>query len=154
MLNIVFYQPEMPSNTGNIGRSCLLTGSRLHLIRPFPFHLDDKSLKRAGMDYWKDVDLVIHDSYEDFCEYAKGARIYFATTKAKKYYHEIDYQDGDYIMFGPESRGIDEDIIFSNYEYAIKIPMIDTTTRSLNLANSANIVLFEALRQLDYPNMK
>lgn len=153
MINICLHQPEMPSNTGNIGRTCLLTGSRLHLIRPYAFKLDDKSLKRAGMDYWKDIDLVIHDSYDEFRKYTKGKRVFYSTTKAHKYYNQIKFEDGDFIVFGCESSGLPEEILHSGDGECIKIPMINTTDRSLNLANSANIILFEALRQLDFPHM-
>lgn len=154
MINICLFEPEMPSNTGNIGRTCLLTGSRLHLIRPFPFKLDDKSLKRAGMDYWKDVDLVIHDSLKDFLEYIGEARLFFATTKANNYYHEVEYVDGDYIIFGSESCGLPAELIESKPQNCIKIPMIASSSRSLNLANSVSIILYEALRQNKFTNLK
>lgn len=156
MLNIVLYEPEIALNTGNIGRSAVLSGSKLHLIRPFSFRLDDKLIKKAGMDYWKNVDLVIHDSYDDFLEYKKDGRLFFASTKSSKYYTEVEFKDGDYIMFGPESRGIPESILFDDNSPGvnIKIPMIETSLRSLNLANSVNIILFEALRQLNFPHMK
>lgn len=153
MIHIVLLEPEMPSNTGNIGRSCLLTNSRLHLVRPFKFTMDDKTLKRAGMDYWKQVDLVIHDSYDEFREYLGGRPIYYATTKATRYYHEVVYPDDIFIMFGKESQGIPEEILFGNLESCIKIPMKTGIARSLNLANSVNIILFEALKQHHFPNM-
>lgn len=154
MLNIVLYQPEIPYNTGNIGRTSILTGARLHLIRPFPFHITDKNLKKAGMDYWKDVDLVIHDSYEDFLTYKGHAKLFFATTKASRSCYEVEYQDGSYIMFGPESRGIPEEILNTEVGTNIRIPMINTSTRSLNLSNSAAIIVYEALRQIGFHNMK
>ena len=154
MLNIVLLEPELPYNTGNIGRTCYLTNTRLHLIRPFGFILNDKALRRVGLDYWKDVDLVIHDSYEDFLKYKGDAKLYLATTKADKFYSQVEYHDGDYIMLGRESKGIDEEILFSGTGEPIKIQMRPDTTRSLNLSNSAAIILYEALRQLDYFDMK
>lgn len=153
MIHIVLLEPEMPSNTGNIGRTCLLTNSRLHLIRPFKFQLNDKTLKRAGMDYWKDIDLKIHDSYEDFIHTEKPESLYFATTKTDRYYHQAEFKDGDYIMFGKESKGIPEDILESEKGICIKIPMIKEMKRSLNLANSVNIILFEALRQNNFKDL-
>ena len=153
MIHIVLLEPEMPSNTGNIGRTCLLTNSRLHLIRPFKFQLNDKTLKRAGMDYWNDIDLKIHDSYEDFINTEQPERLYFATTKTDQYYHEADFNDGDYIMFGKESKGIPEQILESGNGICIKIPMIKEMKRSLNLANSVNIILFESLRQNNFKDL-
>ncbi|MDU2220116.1 tRNA (cytidine(34)-2'-O)-methyltransferase [Finegoldia magna] len=155
MLNIVLLEPEKPSNTGNIGRTCVLTNSRLHLVRPFSFRLDDKLLKRSGMDYWDKVDLVIHDDMDEFLEYIKGNdRVFYVETFATNYYHELEYQDGDFFVFGKESSGIDKDLVDKHKEHSIKIPMNMTIDRSLNLANSCNIVLFEALRQIDFPGLK
>ena len=155
MLNIVLLEPEKPSNTGNIGRTCVLTNSRLHLVRPFSFRLDDKLLKRAGMDYWDKVDLVIHDDMDEFLEYIKGNdRVFYVETFATNYYHELEYQDGDFFVFGKESSGIDKDLVDKHKDHSIKIPMNMTIDRSLNLANSCNIVLFEALRQIDFPGLK
>ncbi len=155
MFNIVLLEPEKPSNTGNIGRTCVLTNSRLHLVRPFSFRLDDKLLKRSGMDYWDKVDLVIHDDMDEFLESIKdNDRVFYVETFADKYYHEFEYKDGDYFIFGKESSGIDKDLVFKNKDHAIKIPMNMTINRSLNLANSVNIVLFEALRQTDFPGLK
>ncbi|MDY6065002.1 MAG: tRNA (cytidine(34)-2'-O)-methyltransferase [Finegoldia sp.] len=155
MLNIVLLEPEKPSNTGNIGRSCVLTNTRLHLVRPFRFSLDDKSLKRAGMDYWDKVDLVIHDDLDEFYSYLPNdARVFYVETFADNYYNDISYKDGDYFVFGKESSGIDKDIVNNNRENSIKIPMNMEIDRSLNLANSANIILFEALRQLDFPGLE
>lgn len=150
MIHIVLLEPEMPSNTGNIGRTCLLTKSRLHLIRPFKFQLNDKTLKRSGMDYWKDIDLKIHDSYNDFLNEERPQKVYYATTKTEKFYHEIQFEDGDYILFGKESKGIPEEILETNKRNCIKIPMTMSMKRSLNLANSVNIILFEALRQNNF----
>ncbi|MCA5588015.1 tRNA (cytidine(34)-2'-O)-methyltransferase [Finegoldia magna] len=155
MLNIVLLEPEKPSNTGNIGRTCVLTNSRLHLVRPFSFRLDDKLLKRSGMDYWDKVDLVIHDDMDEFLEYIKGNdRVFYVETFATNYYHELEYQDGDFFVFGKESSGIDKDLVEKHKDHSIKIPMNMTIDRSLNLANSCNIVLFEALRQIDFPGLK
>ncbi len=155
MLNIVLLEPEKPSNTGNIGRTCVLTNSRLHLVRPFSFRLDDKLLKRSGMDYWDKVDLVIHDDMDEFLDYIKGnERVFYVETFATNYYHEVEYQDGDFLVFGKESLGIDKDLVNEHKDNSIKIPMNMEIDRSLNLANSCNIVLFEALRQIDFPGLK
>ncbi len=155
MLNIVLLEPEKPSNTGNIGRTCVLTNSRLHLVRPFSFRLDDKLLKRSGMDYWDKVDLVIHDDMDEFLEYIKGNdRVFYVETFATNYYHDLEYQDGDFFVFGKESSGIDKDLVTNHKDHSIKIPMNMEIDRSLNLANSCNIVLFEALRQIDFPGLK
>lgn len=150
MINIVLLEPEIPGNTGNIGRTCLLTNTRLHLISPFPFSLSDKVLRRTGLDYWKSVDLVVHNSYEDFVNYLDHRRIFYATTKASHRYDEIKYRDGDFIMFGKESKGIPDEIIMDHPNQCIKIPMNSTMKRSLNLANSCNIILYEALRQNNF----
>lgn len=152
MINIVLNQPEIPYNTGNIGRTCLLTGSRLHLIRPFPFKLDDKSLKRAGLDYWSQVDLVVHDSFGEFWQTVRG-NVYFATTKTSRPYTDISFKDGDYIVFGSESRGLSQDALDHAGGRKITIPMDMSIGRSLNLSNSAAIILYEALRQLGFKNM-
>lgn len=155
MINIVLLEPEKPSNTGNIGRTCVLTNSRLHLVRPFSFRLDDKLLKRSGMDYWDKVDLVIHDDMNEFLEYIQGNdRVFYVETFATNYYHELEYQDGDFFVFGKESSGIDKDLVAKHNDHSIKIPMNMEIDRSLNLANSCNIVLFEALRQVDFPGLK
>lgn len=149
-LNIVLYEPEIHWNTGAIARSCGLTHTRLHLIEPFGFEIDDKHLKRAGLDYWDLVDINIYKNVEElYAKYPEG-RFFMATTKAKKLYTEVEFQDEDFIMFGPETRGLPENMIFGNYDMAIKIPMLKDFGRSLNLANSANIILFEALRQLNF----
>ena len=150
MLNIVFYEPEIPFNTGAIARTCGLTKTRLHLIKPLGFSVDDKHLKRAGLDYWHLVDISIYDSYDDLLKRFPNSRFYLATTKASKLYTDVKYNDEDVIVFGPETRGLPEDLIFSNYDDAIKIPMLKNYGRSLNLSNSANIILFEALRQNNF----
>ena len=152
-LNIVLFEPEIPSNTGNIGRTCVATGSRLHLIEPLGFKLNEKALKRAGMDYWKDLDVTTYINYEDFLEKNPGAKIYMASTKAPNLYTEVDYEPDCYIMFGKESGGIPEEILLENQETAIRIPMLPDT-RSLNLANSVAIVLYEALRHNHFEQMQ
>ena len=149
-LNIVLLTPEIPYNTGNIGRTAVLTHSTLHLIKPLGFSLDVKEIKRAGLDYWHLVDLKIWDSYEEFIRSNPGITIYYATTKTKNKYCDVKFAKDDYIMFGPESRGIPEDILRANSKNCITIPMIDMG-RSLNLSNSAAIILYEALRQLNFP---
>ena len=154
MLNIVFYEPEIPFNTGAIARTCGLTQSRLHLIRPLGFSVDDSHLKRAGLDYWHLVDISYYDSYEELVEKYPDNNFYLASTKAKKKYTDVEYKDGDFIVFGPETRGLPEDLIFANYDKAIRIPMLKDFGRSLNLSNSANIILFEALRQLDFLDLE
>ena len=148
-MNIVLYQPEIPYNTGNIGRSCVLTNTKLHLIKPLGFSLDEKQIKRSGLDYWKLIDLKVWESFEEFLEANQGARLFYATTKTKQKYSDVKFEKNDFIMFGPESRGIPEDILKKNPERCITIPMIPMG-RSLNLSNSAAIILYEALRQTDF----
>lgn len=152
MINIVLLEPEIPANTGNIGRTCVATGTRLHLIEPLGFRLDEKSLKRAGMDYWNDLDVTTYIDYEDFLEKNPGAKIYMATTKAPKVYTDAKFEDDCYIMFGKESAGIPEEILVNHKEDCIRIPMIGDI-RSLNLGNSVAIVLYEALRQNGFAGM-
>ena len=152
-LNIVLYEPEIPANTGNIGRSCVATNTRLHLIEPLGFSLEEKQLKRAGMDYWKDLDVTTYVNWEDFCQKNPDAKIYYATTKARHVYSEVNYEPDCYIMFGKESAGIPEEILKENPDTCVRIPMVGET-RSLNLSNSVAIVLYEALRQNDFSNMK
>jgi len=153
MFNIVLYEPEIPANTGNIGRSCVATGSRLHLIEPLGFRLNEKNLKRAGMDYWADLDVTRYIDWNDFLEKNKGAKIYMATTKGKHVYSDVKFETGSYIMFGKESAGIPEEILIEHPDECIRIPMIGET-RSLNLSNSVAIVLYEALRQNNFESMK
>lgn len=152
MLNIVLFEPEIPANTGNIGRTCVAANARLHLIEPLGFRLDEKSLKRAGMDYWKDLDVTTYINYEDFLEKNPNAKIYMATTKSEKVYTEAEFEDDCYIMFGKESAGIPEEILVDNKENCIRIPMVGDI-RSLNLGNSVAIVLYEALRQNEFKGM-
>ena len=153
MLNIVLLEPEIPANTGNIGRTCVASGTRLPLIEPLGFSLSEKALKRAGMDYWKDLDVTTYIDYQDFLDKNQGAKIYMATTKAQKLYTEVSYEDDCYIMFGKESAGIPEEILVQNQENCIRIPMMEKI-RSLNLGNSVAIVLYEALRQNGFAGME
>lgn len=152
MLNIVLLEPEIPANTGNIGRTCVAANTRLHLIEPLGFRLDEKSLKRAGMDYWKDLDVITYINFEDFLEKNPDAKIYMATTKAQKRYTDVEFEPDCYIMFGKESAGIPEELLLENRENCIRIPMTGDI-RSLNLGNSVAIVLYEALRQNDFAGM-
>ena len=152
MLNIVLFEPEIPANTGNIGRTCVATGTRLHLIEPLGFKLNEKSLKRAGMDYWKDLDVTTYIDYRDFLEKNPEAKIYMATTKAHKVYTDVEYEPDCYIMFGKESAGIPEEILVEHEEDCMRIPM-NGDIRSLNLGNSVAIVLYEALRQNGFAGM-
>ena len=153
MFNIVLHEPEIPANTGNIGRTCVATGTKLHLIRPLGFKINEKALQRAGLDYWDKLDVCIYDSYNDFLEKNPGAKIYYATTKAPNKYTDVSFEDGAFIMFGKESAGIPEDILYENKETCIRIPM-NEEIRSLNLSNSAAIVLYEALRQTGFKHMQ
>ena len=152
-LNIVLYEPEIPANTGNIGRTCVATGTRLHLIKPLGFDISDKAVKRAGLDYWPKLDVTVYESYEDFLERNPGAKIYYATTKGPQTYVDVQYEEDCFIMFGKESAGIPEEILLKHPNEAIRIPMMGET-RSLNLANSVSIVLYEALRQNGFAQMK
>ena len=149
MLNIVLFEPDIPQNTGNIGSTCVATNTRLHLIEPLGFRLDEKSLRRAGMDYWKDLDVTTYIDFEDFMSKNPGAKIYMATTKAPNVYSEVNFEPDCYIMFGKESAGIPEEILVHHKENSIRIPMVGDI-RSLNLSNSVAIVLYEALRQRSF----
>ncbi|MBU5591358.1 tRNA (uridine(34)/cytosine(34)/5-carboxymethylaminomethyluridine(34)-2'-O)-methyltransferase TrmL [Clostridium sp. MSJ-4] len=153
-LNIVLYQPEIPQNTGNIARTCVLTNSKLHLIKPLGFSLDEKHLKRAGLDYWPFLDIEIHESYEDLREKYKDSTFYFSTTKGSNFYHEVEFKQGDFIVFGRESSGLPDYIRDSDPKRCIRVPMINTSTRSLNLSNTVAIMTYEALRQFSFPTMK
>lgn len=150
MLNIVLLEPEMPANTGNIGRTCVAAGARLHLIEPMGFLINDKMLKRAGLDYWHKLDVTTYINYEDFLEKNQGVKIYMATTKSKQRYTDVSYEEDAYIMFGKESAGIPEELLHGNKENCVRIPMMPEE-RSLNLSNSVAIVLYEALRQQGFP---
>ncbi|SHI64909.1 tRNA (cytidine(34)-2'-O)-methyltransferase [Parasporobacterium paucivorans] len=153
MMNIVLLEPEIPMNTGNIGRTCVAAGARLHLIEPLGFRLDEKMIKRSGLDYWDALDLHVYDSYRDFMEKNPGLDIYLGSTKAPNDYSQVHYSPDSYIMFGKESAGIPEEILAQHPDRAIRIPMMPTI-RSLNLSNSVAIVLYEALRQNNFPGMQ
>lgn len=145
-INIVLFEPEIPQNTGNIGRSCAATGSTLHLIKPLGFATDEKAVRRAGLDYWKDVDLQIHESWKDFRQTHPSPRIFFYSTRGTAHYNEVSYQPGDYLVFGPESRGLPAGMLDENPGHVYRVPMCNPV-RSLNLAVTAGLVLFEAIRQ-------
>ena len=147
-LNIVLLEPEIPQNTGNIARTCAATGSKLHLVKPLGFEIDDKKLKRAGLDYWHLLDITFYENIDDFFNKNKG-NFYFASTKSLNRHSDVKFNDGDYIVFGKETKGLDESLLKANKESCIRIPMIKDA-RSLNLSNSVAIVLYEALRQNNY----
>lgn len=152
-LNLVLYEPEIPANTGNIGRTCVATGTKLHLIEPLGFQLNEKAVKRAGMDYWPELNVTRYINWQDFLARNPGARIYMATTKGRKLYTEVQYEEDCYLMFGKESAGIPEEILKEHPDTCVRIPMLGET-RSLNLSNAAAIVLYEALRQNQFAHMK
>lgn len=152
-MHIILHQPEIPGNTGNIGRTCVATGTSLHLIEPLGFRLDEKSIRRAGMDYWQHLDVTRYVNFVEFQEMHPGAKIWMATTKAKRVYTEVTYSPEDYIMFGKESAGIPEEILVEHEENCIRIPMLPAI-RSLNLSNSVAIVLYEAFRQQNFGQMQ
>ncbi|MHB8128612.1 MAG: tRNA (cytidine(34)-2'-O)-methyltransferase [Mobilitalea sp.] len=152
-MNVVLLEPEIPANTGNIGRTCVATGTKLHLIEPMGFRLNEKEIRRAGLDYWKDLDLAVYDNYQDFLEKNPNAKIYMATTKAQHSYTHVEYEPDCFILFGKESAGIPEELLLANKENTIRIPMIGDI-RSLNLGNSVAVVLYEALRQNDFEGMR
>mgnify|MGYP004522836623 FL=1 len=147
-LNIVLVEPEIPQNTGNIARSCRATGSVLHIVKPMGFSIEDKKLKRAGLDYWHELDIRYYENLDDFFEKCKGT-YYFCSTKAQKRHSEVQYKDGDYLVFGKETKGLPEKLLHEHYRDCVRIPMLPGI-RSLNLSNAVAIVLYEALRQLDY----
>ena len=152
MMHIVLVQPEIPQNTGNIARTCAATGAKLHLIKPLGFELSDKYLKRAGLDYWHMMTYQVHESWEDFLEANPGARLHYATTKAPRDYAQAVYGPDDYLVFGRETRGLDEALLAAHYDQCVRIPMAPDA-RSLNLSNSVAIVLYEALRQQGFPGL-
>lgn len=152
-MNIVLYEPEMPLNTGNIGRTCVATNTRLHLIGPLGFKLNEKAIRRAGLDYWDKLDVTVYCDFQEFLDKNPGAKIYMATTKAKKPYTDAAYEPDCYLMFGKESAGIPEEILVKNWENCVRIPMWGDI-RSLNLANSVAVVMYEALRQNGFEKMR
>jgi tRNA (cytidine/uridine-2'-O-)-methyltransferase len=154
-IHIVLVEPEIPPNTGNIARSCAATGAKLHLVKPLGFSIDDKTLKRAGLDYWPFVDLEVHESLAEFFDKYKDMPIYLATTKGARKYTDVTYEENAMLLFGRETAGLPRELIEAHRDRTIRIPMSkDTRLRSLNLSNSANIVLFEALRQQNFPNLE
>ena len=152
MIHIVLLEPEIPANTGNIGRTCVAAGARLHLIGPMGFQINEKQVRRAGLDYWDKLDYSLYDSYPDFLAKNPGAKIYMATTKARQVYSDVSYEDDCYIMFGKESAGIPEELLVDHEETTVRIPMFGDI-RSLNLSNSVGVVLYEALRQHGFENL-
>ena len=153
MIHIVLLEPEIPANTGNIGRTCVATNTKLHLIEPLGFSLSEKALKRAGMDYWQQLDGATYVNYEDFLKKNPGAKLFFATTKGRHVYSDAQFTDGCYIVFGKESAGIPEELLKEHPDTCVRIPMCGES-RSLNLSNSVAVVLYEALRQQGFSGMK
>ena len=151
-LNIVLVEPEIPQNTGNIARTCAAAGINLHLIEPLGFSVDDKHLKRAGLDYWDQVNVFIHKSLDDFMKTENPEDCFFITTKGKKSHSDVAYSSNSYLFFGKETKGLPESLLHENYHRCIRIPM-KPDARSLNLSNSAAVIAFEALRQLGYPGL-
>lgn len=151
-MNIVLVEPEIPQNTGNIARTCRATGSVLHIVKPMGFSIDDKKLKRAGLDYWHELDIRYYENLDDFFAKCQG-RFYFCSTKAQKRHSDAQYRDGDYLVFGKETKGLPESLLHDRYESCVRIPMLEDI-RSLNLSNAVAIVLYEALRQQDYGDME
>lgn len=153
MFNIALIEPEIPQNTGNISRTCAVTGSSLHLVRPLGFTIDDKKLKRAGLDYWSELDIRYYDSYAEFERICSGQRMWFFSTHADRLYTEVDYKDGDFLVFGRETKGLGAEILEKNKEFIVRIPM-RPSLRSLNLSNAAAIALYEAMRQTNFSGLE
>jgi len=154
MVNIVLLQPQIPQNTGNIARTCAATGSRLHLVRPMGFEVDDKKLKRAGLDYWHLLDITYYENTDDFFARNQGP-MYFFTTKGQQLYSDAQYEDGCYLIFGREDRGIDEALLAANYSRCVRLPMLDDdAARSLNLSNTVAVGVYEALRQQGFQHLR
>lgn len=153
MFNIVLHQPEIPQNTGNISRTCAVTGTALHLIKPYGFELSERTVRRAGLDYWPKLILSEYDNEQDFYDKNRDANIYYFTTKADKNYSEVRYRPGDFLMFGRETAGLPERLIKANYAQAVRIPMLPWA-RSLNLSNTVALALYEALRQNGFEGLE
>lgn len=153
-LNIVLVEPQIPQNTGNIARTCAATGCRLHLVGPMGFKIDDAKLKRAGLDYWHLLDITYYDSLEEFFSENSGGEFYYFSTKATRIHSDISYPDGCYIVFGKETAGLPEELLYENPERCVRIPMINNSdARSLNLSNSVAVGVYEVLRQWNYPEL-
>lgn len=152
-INIVLVEPEIPQNTGNIARTCAALGATLHLVHPLGFDISEKAVRRAGLDYWDKLNIVEYENLQDFKNKIKSDKIYLLSTKSKKVYTDIKYEDECYIVFGPETRGLPEDYILENFDRAVRIPMRENI-RSLNLSNTVAIVAYEAERQLNYLNLQ
>lgn len=154
VLNIVLVEPQIPQNTGNIARTCAATGARLHLVEPMGFRVDDAKLKRAGLDYWHLLDITYYDDLYDFFEKNKNGHFYYFSTKAEKIYSEIEYPDNTYLVFGKETAGLPEELLYQNHDSCVRLPMInDSSARSLNLSNSVAIGVYEVLRQWNFPEL-
>lgn len=153
MFNIVLVEPEIPQNTGNIARTCAATGAKLHIVKPMGFEIDDRKLKRAGLDYWHLLGVQYYENIKDFFDKTKGGRYFYSTTKARHTYADVDFEDNDYILFGKETKGLPEKLLYENEEFCIRIPMI-SEARSLNLSNAVAIVIYEALRQSGFSALK
>ena len=153
MMNIVLVYPEIPQNTGNIARTCAATGSTLHLVKPLGFDIDEKAVRRAGLDYWDKVSLRVYENLDEFFKQNENGRFWFLSTKADHSYTDVEYSENDYLIFGKETHGLPEPLLKENYQQTLRIPMLPTL-RSLNLSNSVAIVLYEALRQLGFPGLK
>lgn len=152
VLNIVLVEPEIPQNTGNIARTCAATGARLHIVEPMGFKIDDKKLKRAGLDYWYLLDITYYQNLDDFFSKNEGGNFYYFSTKADMVYSEVEYPDNSYLVFGKETKGLPEDLLYKNHDTTVRIPMIDDA-RSLNLSNSVAIGVYEVLRQWKFPSL-
>lgn len=152
-LNIVLVEPEIPQNTGNIGRTCVATGTVLHLVKPLGFEVTDKQLKRSGMDYWKDLEVYYYENLQEFLDIHKDKEMYFFSTKSKKNHTEVNYPDDVYLLFGKESKGLPEDLLLPNLDRCVRIPMLGNT-RSLNLSNSVAVGVYEYYRQKDFNSLK
>ena len=155
ILNIVLVEPQIPQNTGNVARTCAATGARLHLVEPMGFRVDDAKLKRAGLDYWHLLDITYYENLDDFFEKNKDGHFFYFSTKATKIYSDAEYPDNSYLVFGKETAGLPEDLLFANPEKCVRLPMIDNSAaRSLNLSNTVAIGVYEVLRQWDYPALQ
>lgn len=153
-LNIVLVEPQIPQNTGNIARTCAATGARLHLVEPMGFRVDNTKLKRAGLDYWHLLDITYYENLDDFFEKNKSGNFFYFSTKATKIYSEIDYPDNTYLVFGKETAGLPEELLYENQEKCVRLPMINNSAaRSLNLSNSVAIGVYEVLRQWNFPEL-